>query len=50
MGYSVSHSDKLFFLDKEEKKIAEITEPRNPEKIIAKIRKHLWIKAAANNI
>ena len=41
MGYSVSHSDKLFFLDKEEKKIAEITEPRNTEKIIAKIRKHL---------
>lgn len=41
MGYSVSHSDKLFFLDKEGKKIAEITEPRNPEKIIAKIRKHL---------
>ena len=41
MEYSVSHSDKLFFLDKEGKKIAEITEPRNPEKIIAKIKKHL---------
>ena len=40
LGYSIAHTDKIFFLDKDGKKIDEISEPRNSEDIITKIRKH----------
>lgn len=41
LGYSIAHTDRLFFLDKRGNVIDSIANPRSVEEILTKIRGHL---------
>ena len=41
LGYTISHSDRLFFLNKKGIVIDSLSHPRNPKEIIEKIKEHL---------
>lgn len=41
IGYSIAHSDKLFFLDRDGQLITSIASPRNPEIIVKTIKEIL---------
>lgn len=41
LGYSISHTDKIFFLDKNGKVFDSVAGPRDVEPILTKIKEHL---------
>lgn len=41
LGYSISHTDRIFFLDKNGKVIDSVAGPRDTESILTKLKEHL---------
>lgn len=42
LGYSIAHTDRLFFLNKKGYVIDSISNPRSADEILLKIKEHLW--------